>query len=352
MGYQYPTSKTNGVQMKSRDPRETKGSEDTLTRIKNAFDAFQNAPTERNISAMEVVVWYVAKLGRVVHSRRGEEHVFRITHEFTDDRIGEEWEERPLNAYAVRDEFLGVKEWSEALEFLGSTGIFSPLGNSITWSEFQRWQQFAHLVQEHDGLAATMQSDKWSGENGEVIKALTGIYATSFFDTPASREAEMERKWKADPHIARMVREGQAHQERRLRELCAWFREPPASVSSIQWVPKSQEDKQRVWRKLHQGGAMLEFLLPQSALQPVLLIRPQTTLQSIAAAIYGDRIHGIEYRACEMCNALFKLGSHKEKKYCDRDRCKNRAHQKNRRANAKEKNGASANGTTKKGRLK
>jgi hypothetical protein len=338
--------------MKRRNPSETKVSGDALARIKNALDAFQNAPAERNISAMEVVVWYAARVGHVVHSRRGEEHVFRITREFTDDRIGEEWEDRPLNAYAVRDEFLGVTEWSEALEFLGSTGIFSPLEDSITWSEFQRWQRFARLVQEHDGLAATMQSDKWGGENGEVLKALTGIYPTSFFDAPAPPKSEMERKWRADPQIARMVRQGQAHQERRLRELCGWFREPPASAISIQWVPKSPEDKQRVRRKLHQGGAMLEFLLPQSALQPVLLIRPQTTLQAIAAAIYGNRIEGVEYRVCKMCNALFKLGSHREKKYCDRERCKNRAHQKNRRANAREKSGVLPRGITKKGRVK
>jgi hypothetical protein len=338
--------------MKRRNPSKTTGSGDALTRIKNAFDAFQNAPDERNISAMEVVVWYVAKVGHVVHSRRAEEHVFRVTHEFTDGRIGEEWEERPLNAYALRDEFLGVNEWSEALEFLGSTGIFSPLGRSITWSEFQRWKRFASLVQEHDGLAATMQSGKWGGENGEILKALTGIYPTSFFDTPVPPESEIERKWRADPQIARMVREGQGHHERSLRELCAWFREPPASASSIQWVPKNPEDKQSVWRKLQQGGTMLEFLLPQSALKPVLLIRPQTTLQAIAAAIYGDRVYGVEYRTCEMCHALFKLGSHKEKKYCDRERCKNRAHQKNRRANAREKSGALPHGMIKKGRVK
>jgi hypothetical protein len=36
-----------------------------------------------------------------------------------------------------------------------------------------------------------------------------------------------------------------------------------------------------------------------------------------------------------MCKALFKLGAHKEKKYCDRELCKNRAHQRNWRANAR-----------------
>jgi hypothetical protein len=340
--------------MQKRNSSKTSGAlTDVLTRTKNALDAFQNLLPERNISAMGVAVWYVAKVGHVVHSKRGEEHAFRITYELNDGQVGQKWEERLLNAYAARDEFLGIKDWSEALEFLGRTGIFSPLGHSITWSEFQRWQRFASLVQEHDGLAATMRSGNWSGENGEVLKALTGIYQTSFFAPPMSPETETERKWRANSDVVEMIREGQAHHERMLRELYAWFREPAASASSIQWVPKNPVDKQSVWRQVQQqSGAMLEFLLPQSELQPVLLIRPQTTLHAIAAAIYGDRIHGIEYRACEMCNALFKLGSHREKKYCDRERCKNRAHQRNRRVNARTRNARNPNGLTKKGNVK
>ena len=335
----YTTSKTLGVQVEKRQANESKESNEALARAKNAMDAFQNVPAERTISAMQVVVWYVAIVGRAEHHKRGEEHVFWITREFADGRRGEEWEEKPLNAYAVRDQFLAVKEWSEALEFLGCTGVFSPLSDSITWSEFQRWQRFAYLVQEHDGLASTMQGDKWGGENGEVLKALSGIYSSSFFSSPPKPESSLEAEWRADPHIGPMIQKGIAHQERKLRELCAWFREPPAAAASLQWVPKNDADKKTVLRKLQAGGAMIEFVLPQSALQPVMLIRPYCTLQAIAAAIYGDRIHGVEYRACEMCKVLFKVGAHKEKKFCDRGTCKNRAHQKNRRANAK-KNGA------------
>lgn len=321
-----------------------------LTNLKNAIDAFQNAPTGRVISAMEVVVWYVGIIGRVEHFKRGEEHVFRVTRAFTDGRRGEEWEEKLLNAYAVRDEFLRVKEWSGALEFLGSTGIFSPLGDTLTWGEFQKWQRFVYLVQEHNELAAAMQSGKWGGEYGEMLKALTGNYPSSFFDSPSLPESAQEARWRADPKLGPMIQEGMAHQERKRRELWMWFREPPGAACSIQWVPKRAEDKKAVWRKLQAGGAMIEFLLPQNALQPVLLIRPSNTLQAMAAAIYGDRINGVEYRACEMCKALFKLGAHMEKKYCDRERCKNRAHQKNRRVNARErKTETGAKSTARKG---
>jgi hypothetical protein len=150
-----------------------------------------------------------------------------------------------------------------------------------------------------------------------------------------------------------MIQKGVAHQESKRRELYAWFREPPGAACSIQWVPKRDEDEQAVLRKLGAGGAMIEFLLAQNALKPVLLIRPSNTLQAIAAAIYGDRINGVEYRACEVCKSLFKLGAHSEKKYCNREQCKNTAHQRNRRAVAHEKAAAAKRKRiTKKGRPK
>ena len=78
---------------------------------------------------------------------------------------------------------------------------------------------------------------------------------------------------------------------------------------------------------------MIEFLLPQDAMRPVLFIRATNTLEAIAAAIYADRIEGIEYRACEVCSDLFEVGTRDEKKYCSRERCKNTAHQRRMRAN-------------------
>lgn len=320
-------------------------------RIKNTLDAFKNSPAERNLSAMEVVVSYVARVGRMVHPKPAEMYVSRLTREYTtaEGYSGEQWDDRLLNAYALRDEFLGIKSWNEALDFLCSTGIFSPLNDAVTWREFQQWQRLAHLVQEHDGLATTMRSNEWAGENGEVLKALSGICPTSFFGSPMTPEPESGRKWRADSEVVRMVREGQAVQEQKLRELCSWFRNPPVSV---QWVPKKPQDNLEVLGKLQRGGAMLEFLLPQNDLQPVLLIEPRATLQAIAAAIYGDRVNGVEYRTCEMCGSLFKLGAHREKKYCDRERCKNRAHQKHRRSRPRNEPDKSLKGKVKEGQAK
>lgn len=324
---------------------ESDESRDALARIKNAVDAYQNAPAKRTISAMDVLVSYIAIVGRVEHLKRGEEHVFRITRHFLDSRQGEKWEEKHLNAYAVRDEFLKVKEWSEALVFLETTGIFSPLGDSITWSDFQRWQRFVYLVQEHNALAEAMQNRETSGELGDVLSDLTGFYPNSFFHAPPLPESDFDARLTKDPEFGPMIQEAtrklEARQERQLRELCSWFREPPEKAFSIQWVPISDLDNRTVWLRLRESGAILQFLLPQSALRPYLLIQPRCTLEAIAAAIYADRIHGVEYRACEMCKALFKLGAHREKKYCDRKLCKNRAHQRNRRAAVRKRAGAS-----------
>jgi hypothetical protein len=339
--------------MKNKAAKRTSEQTERLTPLKNAMDAFRNAPVLRNVSAMEVVVSYVAIVGRVEHFKRGEEHVFRTTQRLGDGGTEERWSERHLNAYAIRDEFLKVKDWSAALEFLETTGVFSPLGDTLTWSEFKRWQEFVYLVQEHSRLAATMQSGNWSGDTGEVLKALTGDYPSSFFDLPLQPESPLEAKWKATPRIHEMIQEGIAHQEQKRRETWAWFREPPEKACSIQWIPKTLEDQKAVWPKLQRGGAMIEFLLPQNALKPLLLIKPSYTIQAIASAIYGDRIHREEYRSCEGCKALFKLGAHKDKKFCNREQCKNAAHQRNRRANARKKKSSVTEKTkTKKARAK
>lgn len=323
------------------------------TVIENALNAFSNAPPERSISAMEVVVSYAVQVGRTVHPRPAREYVYHLTRSFNaeDGHIGQHWDDKILNAYAVRDEFLKIKNWDEALDFLCRTGAFSPLGHPVTWAWFQRWQRFAYLVQEHDGLAAMMHKHNWSGEEGEALKALTGIYPTLFFDVPEPPEMESDARWNEYPEFVQAVRESEASQKRKLSELCTWFRTPP---TAIQWFPKNPKRNRHLLQEMQRGGAMLEYMLPQCELQPVLLISAPTTLQAIAAAIYGDRIQGVEYRTCEMCKRLFRLGAHREKKYCDRELCKNRAHQRNRRAKEKKekRKGMASAGITKKRRDK
>jgi hypothetical protein len=82
---------------------------------------------------------------------------------------------------------------------------------------------------------------------------------------------------------------------------------------------------------------MIEYLVPRDRLRPVLLIRPEYTLEAIAAAIFADRANGVEYRTCKHCTELFRVGSHKDKMYCNTERCKNTAHQQRKRAKVRAK---------------
>lgn len=317
-----------------------------LARMKQVLAAFQSAPEERKISAMQVVVHYVASIERVEHYKRGDEYVFRFTRKVEGEGVSEQWEMLHRNAYAIRDEFQKVKTPTDALDFLSNSGVFSPLDHTITWSEFQKWQRFAYLVQEHSQLASAMEQllsgqgkkpKSVTSELQEALKALTGIYPSAFFEgveipqTPAMND--FNARAMQNPEVASAVRDGERLMKQQRRDLETWFRQPPGNVWSIQWIPKSEQDEEAVIRKLQAGGSMIEFLLPRAALRPLLLIRPRFTLEAIAAAIFADHSNGVEYRACDACSALFRIGAHKDKKYCDEKRCKNTAHQRRMRAN-------------------
>jgi hypothetical protein len=323
-----------------------------IGQMKVAMAAFEDELSRRAVSAMPVAISYVARIVRVALLKDGEDHWFRVTRAFTDDegRKGEQWSDEPRDASVVRDEFLKVKTPSEALDFLSATGEFSPLGDTIRWSEFKLYQRFASLVQEHNQLASAMSSGLRSGEYAEALKALTGIYPSRFFDLPQKPESDLEKRWRKDPVAGPLIREGEAVNERQRRELWTWFREPPGGACSIQWIPKDAESNKALFRKLQAGGAMIEYLVPRETLRPLFLIRARFTLQAIAAAIYADRIQGAEYRTCSVCNSLFRVGAHRDKKYCNREQCKNTAHQRNRRAALRDKqSGTTATSKRRKG---
>lgn len=237
-----------------------------------------------------------------------------------------------------------------------------------------------------------MRSNSWSGDCGEVLKALTGDYPSSFFDgcddplylhdqpkdDPAadarrleklrrdSREATSHEEWlkayerERQELVSKDARkEWEREKGENWRKLWQWFIKPPVR---IEWQPINEEAAQKVI-KLHidsatklaipiaeespimHGGAMMEFLLPQDQLAPVLVIQPRHTLEAIAAAIYAERIQGISYRKCGWykCQELFRIGAHKNKRYCDPPKpCKGNAHKKRQREEKQRKEKALA----------
>ena len=316
------------------------GNSERVARMNKLLAAYQSAPKERMVSATKVVVFYQARIERVEHFIEGGEHVFRFTSQNEDNPSLREWKDLPRNVYAIRDEFLRIKkdDPNAVHHFLSNTGQFSPLSNSITMSEFQKWQRFAYLVQERRQLASATKNTRWSGECGEVLKALTGEYSSSFFDEPGSLGETLEtyglsaRLLKEHPELLAEIHVGTRFQESVRRELCGWFRNPP---QSWEWVPKSPEIEARVMRKL-KAGVMIEFLLPRSELWRVTLIQPKYTVQAIAAAIHADFVHGVEWQACDWCGDLVRIRSQRTKVYCGSPRpCKGNAHKQRQRENTR-----------------
>lgn len=334
---------TNGVRKVETLNRCEERAERSM-RVKRAMATYQSDLKIGSISAMPVLINFEAKPWCEFRLyKRGEEHVF--TNAIEKGQVGDLGYDLPtenvrLNSHAIRDDFQKVKTPMDALDFLNKTGRFSLLDVKIPWSYFKRWQRFAYLVQEHDSLADAMKSGNWAGECGEVLKALSGEQVSTFFD--GSELQPIGSREQLEEHARWMV-ENADHVREELRiiaeertKLCAWFRQPPDEACSIEWIPRNEEDAHSADAAVA-GGTLVEYLFPQEAMRPVLLISPTNTLEAIAAAIYADRIEGVEYRACEVCSDLFEVGTRGEKKYCSRERCKNTAHQRRMRANRSKK---------------
>lgn len=320
-----------------------------LERLRDAVDAQKSQPPERSLSAMQVIVDYRIEQGTVKHTVRGEDHIFDLEVPFSDH-----WERKPVNAFALRDNFLRAKGWNGAFDFLRVSGPFSTERERITLKEFGRWQEFTRLVlvkEEREALSSALRNGNRSGDPAEVLKALTGLYPSAFFDGVGVREAASTWEPKhLTPEQATLIKQSEIKYEQRrverLKALCSWFRRPPEKACSIRWVPKGPQEWKEALKLLNAGRALLdadarpglEFSLPRKALRPVLVIEAQCSLHAIAASIYADYWDGVEYKKCPECGNVFPLGAGKkvgrwqEKEHCS-DKCKQAGVNRNRPKN-------------------
>ena len=115
-------------------------------------------------------------------------------------------------------------------------------------------------------LATATNEAQRSGECAEVLKALTGdnIFCSSFFDgseippTPAVIESEAQFL-RDHPAGITEIRDLKRFRESERHKLYEWFRQPPCS---IEWMPNSEEAKQKAVRHFQSAGMgpwMIEF---------------------------------------------------------------------------------------------
>ncbi len=150
-----------------------------LERLRDAVNAEKSPPPERSLSAMKVVVDYRIAPGSVAHRAGGEDHIFDV-----EVPIAQEHEKKPVNAFALRDKFLCAHGWSGAFDFLRVTGPFST-SHRTNLKEFERWQEFTKFIlvkENRETLSSALRNGNWSGDLAEVLKALTELYPSSFFD--------------------------------------------------------------------------------------------------------------------------------------------------------------------------
>lgn len=331
-----------------------------LQSLREAVDARKSPPPEKSLAAMQVIVDYRISPRSFSHTVRGEDHIFDVEIPFAQDL-----EKKPINAFALREKFLCAQGWSGAFDFLRVTGPFS-MNPRVSLKEFERWQEFTQFIlvkEKREALASSLREGDWTGDSAEVLKALTGLYPSSFFagvgissevlmahtepyrnsfrDGLGKELAEMGRVLKRPltPEEIALVNRASIENERerlqRIKGLCAWFQRPPNEACSIRWVPRGPEEWNEAQKLLKAGRVLLngdarpgfEFLLPRTALMPVLVIEARCSLQAIAASIYADYWDGVEHKRCPECGMVFRLGAGKrvgrwqEREHCS-DKCK------------------------------
>lgn len=176
-------------------------------------------------------------------------------------------EDSSMSAYQIREVFLDVRTPKEALDFLGFTGYFRSMNDefpkhheSLSWSDFRRWQQLIVLL---------MRKGPFRGiptvENG---RGGTGLSVPSPLLPIIGELSLTEFHW-----------------------LLGW---PDQIV--IQPLPENPSPD---WR--HKLYAVIYV---------------HSTLEAILATVYIDSLNGLRYERCLQCQKIFKIRSKHPRTYC------------------------------------
>jgi hypothetical protein len=239
----------------------------------------------RFLPAMPIRVIYHPCDEVVSFERQGEEIVFRFR--ASDLQRWESW--ATFDAFALRETFLAIKTPGEALDLLNISGFFhygreeTPTEgprSTLTWSQFQRWQELVRLILT-DGFLS-LERVSHSERAGFVPLAV-----------PAGMKEQVTNisvgEW-------------------------GWLQGNPDFVS----IRTEADTAKRGERK---------------RLCAEVFVR--TALEAILATIYVDHLNGINYQLCALknCNTVYEVSSKHERQYCSQ-RCAHKASVMRRRAEA------------------
>ena len=210
--------------------------------------------------------------------KRGEEIIFRF-------RPGEvaDWDEGDLDAFSLREAFLATKTPGEALDFLAVGGPFrgydddGKLRNSMTWRDFQRWQEIVRIVLINGSLPLEKVS--------ESIETVRVRYAV--------------------PDDLNHVLSDLSGKERGLL-----FMFPTHIAIRADQLP-SNDERPRLCAEVFVGSI----------------------LEAVLASVYIDGLRGVNYRLCAFpdCCRVYEVLSNHERAYCSQA-CAHKASVRKRRA--------------------
>lgn len=256
--------------------------------------------SERMLPAMPIRVEYDPMPITVSFEKRGDDFLFHFRFAETEG-----YKENSIEATTLRDTFLEVKTPGEALDFLTLAGRFRGLdqdGNfqeSMTWSDFQKWQEIVRIVLVNGilpmkELSSTPERVVIGFDGPEHLKPVLNYVSLT------------ERSWLQGFPDQIVIRADEPVKGDARKKLCA-----EVMVNSV--------------------------------------------LEAILATIYIDHLRGINYQLCAVpdCSQVYEVGSKHERQYCSQA-CAHKASVRRRRAAAKATKGKTksrkANSSTRKGR--
>lgn len=239
-----------------------------------------------------------------------------------------------LDAYAVRKTFFEVADEKAAARFLSEAGRFW-IWESVTWSQFQEWQEFLgwlllgreHAFKQPEGKKAWLTAERLENQ---FFKGTDGEFTRARFQGAELPPEDMRRNEIQDRQALMQLRRfaldlGQLFDDSRVT--LAWY-DPKDGIAPEDWQKKLKAHRKR----------------GRAERAPYLRVEARYILEAIAATIYADKAHGKTHEKCKQCGMIFEIKSDHGQVFCPPGRidlktspCKNAYFQHQRRKAMKDR---------------